>query len=120
MNIMEQKYVSPKKQGYDLAKAQSFVESYKKSGLSQTAFCRLHQIKHSTFKNWLYRLEKAPLSCTEQTLFTPLKIIDPAAEKPLVRVIPPDLKIRHGSWTINIPVGFDDITLVRLLKLLEI
>lgn len=117
---MEQKYLSPPKQNYDLAKAQSLVISYKTSGLSQTAFCRLHKIKHSTFKNWLYRLEKAPLSSPDQALFTPLKIIDPTAEKPLAPVISPDLQIRQGRWTINIPVGFDDITLVRLLKVLEI
>ena len=94
---MEQNYMSPKKQGYDLAKAQSFVTSYKNSGLSQTAFCRLHKIKHSTFKNWLYRSEKAPLPCPDQALFTPLKISDPAPEKPLVPVISPDLQI-ISSW----------------------
>ena len=117
---MEQNYMSPKKQGYDLAKAQSFVTSYKNSGLSQTAFCRLHKIKHSTFKNWLYRSEKSPLSCPDQALFTPLKISDPAPEKRLVPVISPDLQICHGRLTINIPVGFDGVTLVRLLKLLEV
>jgi hypothetical protein len=117
---MEQNYGSPKKQGYDLAKAQSFITSYKTSGLSQPAFCRLHKIKHSTFKNWLYRSEKSPLSCPDQSFFTPLKISDPASQKPLVPVIPPDLQILQGRWTINIPVGFDDVTLIRLLKLLEI
>lgn len=117
---MEQKYDFPKKQGYDLAKAQSFITSYKNSGLSQPAFCRLHQIKHSTFKNWLYRPEKYPLSCPDQSFFTPLKISDPASQKPLVPVTSPDLQIRQGRWTINIPVGFDDVTLVRLLKLLEV
>ena len=117
---MEQNYGSRKKQGYDLAKAQSFITSYKNSGLSQPAFCRLHKIKHSTFKNWLYRSEKSPLSCTEPSFFTPLKIGDPVPEKTLAPVVLPDLQIRQGRWTINIPVGFDDVTLVRLLKVLEV
>jgi hypothetical protein len=116
---MEQKPRTPEKQVYGLEKAQNLVASYKKSGLSQTAFCRLHEIKYSTFKNWLYLSQKAPLPCPEPALFTSLKISDPQPEKPSIPPLSSDLQVRQGEWTIIVPVGFDGATLSRLLRIMR-
>jgi len=43
---------------YRLAERRSLVLRYQKSGLSQAAFCREHNIVATTFTNWIRRYPK--------------------------------------------------------------
>ncbi len=63
------------------------IESWKSSGLSQSAFCKQHQLKPPTFYYWLkrYRLKQMPV---EQKGFIPVSLTPvKQGETPVLEVL---------------------------------
>ena len=54
-----------------------FVEQFSNSGMHQQAFCELHNLNRSIFKNWVYRYKfRANLANHQQPVFVPISLGD--------------------------------------------
>jgi len=107
-----------RKKSYQAGEIQQKVTAFKSSGLSQKEFCRQHDLKSSTFKNWLYRFEKGENTLGDFSPFIPVQIKDEEGVRPALAAVSPDLQLHYGSYTLVIPAGFDAATLRRVLPIL--
>lgn len=73
---------------FDLSDHPTVVRSFLTSGLSQKAFCKQHDLKLSTFKNWVYRYHRRPV---DQTSLNSSKDIPFSLPSPIAPVAPQPL-----------------------------
>lgn len=91
----------------------SHVEQWQQSGVSKAAFCSTHGLKLSSFKYWLRKSRSTPA--------------DASASPPVIVPLPftltpksPSIGLLVGNrYALDIPAGFDEATLARLLSVLE-
>jgi hypothetical protein len=96
-NLIELQLPTPHRPNVKRAAQKVFVEQFINSGIPQQAFCELHNLNKSTFKNWVFRHKSSPNPQTPHPSFLPINIID-ADEKE------------------NDDVGYDDIRPANFFK----
>lgn len=91
------------------------VEGWKRSGLSQDAYCRKNGISKSTLGHWKRRLERDATAGNVQTVVpVPIQITTPE-KKPAVQ-----LQLRIGErYRVDIQDDFSPATLEKLLRTLN-
>ncbi len=82
------------------------IEEFKKSGLSQIAWCKTNGIKYHQLKYWLYRLRDLEKAAQKPT-FKELKLA-PASS----------IKLKWQNITLEINHDFDEVVLKRFLRAL--
>lgn len=93
------------------------VERWKDSGLTAKEFAAELGINANSLQQWAYQLKKGPARAKrEPTLH------EPAPQ--FVEVTPAiataqSFEVRVGRFSIGVPGGFDESSLVRLLRVLE-
>jgi hypothetical protein len=83
-----------------------------RSGLTQAEFCRREGISLASLRTWKYRrLKPTPPGPTRA--FVPVRLVEPspAASGPIEVVL-------VGERRLRVAVGFDEQTLLRLVRLL--
>jgi len=84
---------------YRLGERRSLVLRYKKSELSQAAFCREHNIVATTFTNWVRRYTKKKDTAAK---FAECELTAPIGAGASLEVVYPDgtlLRLRHFQIT---------------------
>ncbi len=89
-----------------------YIEHWKKSHLTQQAFCEQHQLRLASFRRWrgIVARESEPAPSSAMT-FLPVHITGPNVPS-LALLLGKDLRI-------EIPVGFDAVTLKQLVQALQ-
>lgn len=88
------------------------IQAWKQSGLGQKAFCEQHHLGLASFQRWrrIFTTE-ASTKETAPVTFLPVNVMEP---------IPPSLTLRvKENLRIEIPTGFDPITLKQLIQVLQ-
>lgn len=90
------------------------IQQWKDSGLSQTEFCRLHNLKAHQLTYWKKRFDRtqAPVSLIELQLHSTLQS-PPCTNGSALRLI------LNEQYRIDIDRGFDPLTLQRLVLVLR-
>ena len=84
------------------------LAEWESSGLKALEYCRMKGLGRHKFFYWKKKLAKSPVSME----FIEIPRIKPENNRP-------DLVIRKGQFTVEIPTGFDSYSLGRVLKVLE-
>jgi len=88
------------------------IQHWKRSGLTQKAFCERHQIGLASFQRWRGIFAKeGKLKATPAT-FLPINIVQSTSAPSLALCLGEDL-------CIEIPVGFDPVTLKQVVQALQ-
>ena len=88
------------------------VTAWQGSGLSQAAYCREHQLNHSTFHSWISRGQVPALACAPLTTL-PI-VVQPSP--PAASNLPP-IVLRHDSgWQLSLPADMQTTWLGQLLN----
>ena len=87
------------------------IQGWKRSGLTQKAFCERHQIGLASFQRWrrLLMTESKPAGSSAVT-FLPVKLTTSKA---------PSLALLVDDLRIEIPVGFDPVTLKQVVQAIQ-
>lgn len=83
------------------------IKKWKDSGLNQNKFCEENRIKINTFRYWKYRFKK------EET-FVELPVIRKTEMNSI------EIYLEEKKATIKIRDSFDDNTLSRIFRILEV
>jgi len=88
------------------------IQHWKRSGLTQKAFCEQHQLGLASFQRWrrIVMMEGQPEESSAVT-FLPVHITEPRASS-LALLLGDELRI-------EIPVGFDPVTLKQVVQTLQ-
>jgi hypothetical protein len=114
----------------------ALVADFRRSGLTQAAFCRSRRLSLHAFRYWLYRLrprtvvppaastpQPTPSNPASATRFLPVHIRpepDDTTHRPTPSLDPAPLELVLGAHRrVRVPVGFDPGTLRQLLDILE-
>ncbi|GAB6110373.1 IS66 family insertion sequence element accessory protein TnpA [Desulfomicrobium salsuginis] len=89
------------------------VEHWRHSGMSKAAYCTAHGLNFSSFRYWLRKSRSAS--------------VDVSALPPAIVPLPftlapkaPSIGLMVGTrYALDIPADFDEVTLTRLLSVLE-
>lgn len=89
------------------------VEQWRHSGMSKAAYCTAHGLNFSSFRYWLRKSRSAS--------------VDVPALPPAIVPLPFTLALKAPSigllvdnrYALDIPAGFDETTLAKLLTVLE-
>lgn len=89
------------------------VEQWRQSGMSKAAYCAAHGLNFSSFRYWLCKSRSAPEHGP----------VSPPAIVPLPFTLAakaPSIGLLVGNrYALDIPADFDEVTLTRLLSVLE-
>jgi hypothetical protein len=112
------------------------VAEHQESDLSVRQFCLSRDINFHTFKNWRWRLrdkigpgEKPTGKFVEVAPLKPSDFIDSCDQQsePSADVAYEELKTKSGltlrygdGWSIDVPCGFDESTLSRVIRVLGV
>ncbi len=88
------------------------IEDWKRSDLTQKAFCEQHQIGFASFQRWRGILAKEGKQKAAPATFLPISIVPPASAPSLALCLGEDLRI-------EIPVGFDPVLLKQVVHTLR-
>ena len=88
------------------------IESWKRSGLTQKAFCQQHGLGLASFRRWraIAMREGRPEGSSVVT-FLPVNVVEPGTADLTVVI--------NDSLRIEIPVGFDLATLRQVVQALQ-
>ena len=88
------------------------IDSWKRSGLTQKAFCQQHGLGLASFHRWraIAMREGKPADSSVVT-FLPVNVVEPGAADLTVVI--------NDSLRIEIPVGFDLATLRQVVQALQ-
>jgi hypothetical protein len=96
------------------------IQNWRRSGLSQSAYCQAHKINRSTFAGHLSRQQKLEFDRPSAAV-VPV-IIEPALNKHTRTPTPQknsDIQIQHSSgWQLSVPHSIDINWLSQLLRAL--
>ena len=116
-----------------------FVDLYRKSGLTQAAFCKQHGLSLSSLKNWSYRCKsqgdvkgdgmgrptKDEREDDASVLFKPVRVDDDLCGEDFSSLPQPPfdkgplIQIDLSLFRISVPNGFDSDTLRRILSIVK-
>ena len=87
------------------------IQDWKRSGLTQKAFCERHQLGLASFQRWrrILMTESKPAESSAVT-FLPVKLTTSMA---------PSLALLVDELRIEIPVGFDPVTLKLVVQVIQ-
>ena len=91
------------------------VEQWRDSGMSKSAYCTAHGLNFSSFRYWLRKSRSVPAHVS----------VSPPATVPLSFTLAPAPKapsiglLVGNRYALDIPADFDEVTLTRLLSVLE-
>ena len=87
------------------------IQNWKRSGLTQKAFCERHQLGLASFQRWrrIFMTEAKPAESSAVS-FLPVKLTLPKASS--LTLLVDDLRI-------EIPVGFDPVTLTQVVQAIQ-
>jgi hypothetical protein len=88
--------------------ARGVIEDWRASGLSMAAFARQHGLRVERIRRWRRRIEDEP----SEPRFVRLVVREPENEAE-------PLWVHVGSARIEVPRGFDEETLLRLIRTLS-
>jgi transposase-like protein len=91
------------------------LREWRSSGLSVRAFCRLHGLAEPSFYSWRRVLAKRD---GEQPTFVPVRVLGEATTADPIPTSGLELVLDRGR-VLRIGPAFDEVTLRRLLALLE-
>jgi len=88
------------------------IDSWKRSGLTQKAFCQQHGLGLASFRRWraIAMREGKPAESSVVT-FLPVNVVEPGAADLTVVI--------NDSLRIEIPAGFDLATLRQVVQVLQ-
>ena len=93
----------------------ALIEEQVRSGMTMKAFAAANGITLSTLGYWKYkRARRREQSSAAQLM--PVRVVDDASVAP--RVAPIELVLR-GGLLVRVPAGFDESTLLRVLRVAE-
>ena len=89
------------------------VVAWKDSGLTQSAYCRVHGLATQTLSAWVYRTKKASKEPAK-----PLKLVPVVVKESDVQVgLTPSICLQHPSgWQLQLPDGVPAVWLGKVLK----
>lgn len=73
-NIIGSPLTKPHAPKVKLAAQKMIVDRFLDGGMSQQAFCELHNLNKSTFKNWVFRHKPGPQPQNLQPVFLPISL----------------------------------------------
>lgn len=95
------------------------VQQWKESGLEAAAFAESEKLNANTLRWWSSRLRRKPVA-VRRPAFVEVVAPRPASPRaPSAKPVALELVIRHGVRVV-VPVGFDENTLRRLLRVVEV
>ena len=114
----------------------ALVDEWRESGLSLSAFCLQRGLNYKTMSGWLYKrsrrraiedaktiqansLSLQPKPSVKPKEFVPVCLVEPATPTPQSAQHQPIEIILTGGRRIAVSAGFDEITLQRVITLLE-
>ncbi len=106
--------------------AARLVSEYEQSGLARQAFCRRHGLSLATLDNYRKRMRTADAAVPDDAAsshsitFVPLELVEqPAVARPEARQGATLFVELTGGRRIGVVSGFDTLTLMRLMAVLE-
>jgi len=88
------------------------IDSWKRSRLTQTAFCQQHGLGLASFRRWrAIAMRKGKPADSSVVTFLPVNVVEPGAADLTVVI--------NDSLRIEIPVGFDLATLRQVVQVLQ-
>lgn len=94
----------------------ALIEQYFKSGLRPKAFCMQKRLSRHVFYYWQKVYKKRQGLKPNPAAFLPLKIVSPTASALEVQVTQTSRIYFKPNITIEVPSGFDKITLQNILE----
>ena len=88
------------------------IQHWKRSGLTQKAFCKQHQIGLASFQRWRGIFAKEGKPKVTPATFLPINIVQSASAPSMALCLGEDLRI-------EIPVGFDPVMLKQVVHALR-
>jgi hypothetical protein len=88
------------------------IQHWRRSGLTQKAFCKQHQIGLSSFQRWLGIFAKEGKPEVTPATFLPINIVQSASAQSMVVCLGEDLRI-------EVPVDFDPVMLKQVVHTLR-
>lgn len=88
------------------------IEHWKRSGLTQKTFCEQHQIGLASFQRWRGIFAKEGKPKATPATFIPVSIVPSTSTPSLALCLGEDLRL-------EIPVGFDPVTLKRVIQVFQ-
>jgi hypothetical protein len=88
------------------------IQHWKRSDLTQKAFCERHQIGLASFQRWRGIFAQEEKSKAPPATFLPINIVQSASTPSLALCLGEDLRI-------EIPVGFDPVMLKQVVHALR-
>ena len=88
------------------------IQHWKRSNLTQKAFCERHQIGLASFQRWRGVFAKEGTPESTPATFLPIKLVQSASAPNMVVCLGEDLRI-------EIPVGFDPVMLKQVVHTLR-
>ena len=89
------------------------VEQWKRSGLTGAAFAERIGVKEATLRHWKWQLDREGAA-------TPAFVeVTPAAVAIATDANASSLKVEVGELRVVVPIGFDEETFRRLLRVVE-
>ena len=89
------------------------IQHWKRSGLTQNAFCKQYQIGLASFQRWRGIFSKEGKPKETPATFLPINIVQSASAPSLALCLGGDLRI-------EIPVGFDPVMLKQVVHALRV
>lgn len=91
------------------------MSEYKASGKTQAAWCEEKNINLNSFYYWNKKLKKSAYNLPEHTSWVPVKIEEETEKSASVLIT-----IKIGNASIELPPGFDEEHLGKILKVLNV
>ncbi|MGB5252296.1 MAG: hypothetical protein WBN68_06185 [Sedimenticolaceae bacterium] len=90
----------------------AYIDSWKRSGLTQKAFCQQHGLELASFRRWraIAMREGGPAGSSVVS-FLPVNVVEPGTANLSV--------VMNDSLRIEIPAGFDLATLRQVVQALQ-